>query len=54
MYSRLMNHVVTNTILAPEQYGFWPSFSTELALFNFTKTILDEFKKKTYCRRHFS
>ena len=36
-----MNYVVTNNTLAHEQYGFRPSFSTELALFNFTKNILD-------------
>jgi hypothetical protein len=47
-----MNYVVTNNILAPEKYGFRPSFSTELALFNFTKNIIDELKKKKF-RRHF-
>jgi hypothetical protein len=46
MYSRLMNYVVTNNILAPEQYGFQPSSSTELASFSFINNILNEFKKK--------
>jgi hypothetical protein len=30
MYSRLMHHLETNNILAPEQFGFRPSSSTEL------------------------
>jgi len=38
--------VVTNNILAQEQYGFRPSSSTELALFNFINNILNEFQKK--------
>jgi hypothetical protein len=42
MYSRLMNYVVTNNILAPEQYGFRPSSSTELASFSFINNILNE------------
>jgi len=29
MYSRLMNHLETNNILAPEQFGFRPSSSTD-------------------------
>ena len=41
-----MNHVVTNNILAPEQYGFRPSSSTELASFSFINNILHEFQKK--------
>ena len=41
-----MNYVVTNNILAQEQYGFWPSSSTELASFNFINNILNEFQKK--------
>jgi len=41
-----MNHMVTNNILAPEQYGFRPSSSTGLALFSFINNILNEFKKK--------
>jgi len=35
IYSRLMNHLETNNILAPEQFGFRPSSSTDSALFNF-------------------
>ena len=46
MYSGLMNHVVTNNILVPEQYGFRPSSSTELASFSFINNILNELKKK--------
>jgi hypothetical protein len=41
-----MNYVVTNNILAPEQYGFRPSSSTELASFSFINNILNEFKRK--------
>jgi hypothetical protein len=50
MYGRLMNHLETNNILAPEQFGFRPSSSTELASFNFINSILNEFQKK--CQRH--
>ena len=46
MYSRLMNHLETNKILAAEQFGFRPSSSTELALFNFINNILNQFQIK--------
>ena len=46
MYSRLMNHLETNNILAPEQFGFRPSSSTDLASFNFINNILNEFQEK--------
>jgi hypothetical protein len=46
MCSRLINYLVTNNILAQEQYGFRPSSSTELASFNFINNILNEFQKK--------
>jgi hypothetical protein len=45
MYSRLMNHLETNNILAPEQFGFRPSSSTELVSFKFINRILNEFQK---------
>ena len=38
--------MVTNNILAQEQYGFRLSSSTVLALFNFINNILNEFQKK--------
>ena len=41
-----MNHVATNNILAPEQYGFRPSSSTEQAAFNFINNILNKLQKK--------
>ena len=53
IYNRLMNHVTTNNILTPEQYGFRPSSSTEQATFNFINNILNKLQKKQYCRRHF-
>ena len=46
IYSRIMKHVVDNNILTLEQYGFRPSSSTELALFNFINHILEELQKK--------
>jgi len=46
IYNRLLNHVATNTILAPEQYGFRPSSSTEQATFNFISNILNKLQKK--------
>ena len=46
MYSRLMNHLETNKILAAEQFSFRPSSSTELALFNFINNILNQFQIK--------
>jgi len=41
-----MNYVVTNNILAQEQYGFRPSSSTELASFNCINNILNELQNK--------
>jgi hypothetical protein len=40
-----MNHLETNNILALEKFGFQPSSSTELALFNFINSTLNELKK---------
>ena len=41
-----MNHVTTNNILTPEQYGFRPSSSMEQATFNFINNILNKLQKK--------
>ena len=41
-----MNHLETDKILAAEQFGFQPSSSTELALFNFINNILNQFQIK--------
>ena len=45
-----MNHLETNNILAPEQFGFRPSSSTDLASFNFINNILNEFQGKNNVR----
>ena len=41
-----MNHLETNNILAAEQFGFRPSSSTDLVLFNYVNNILNEFQGK--------
>jgi hypothetical protein len=45
MYIRLINHLETNNILAPEQFGFRTSSSTAQASLNCVSHMLNELKK---------
>jgi hypothetical protein len=44
--SRLKQHLLTNDILAPEQYDFRNDVSTQTAVFNLTGTVLKAWNNK--------
>ena len=42
IHSQLYDHLQENDILRPEQFGFRPNYSTELACINLTDHILKQ------------
>jgi hypothetical protein len=48
VFSRLKQHLVSNDILAPEQYGFHKDVSMQTAVFNLTDTVLEAWNNKEF------
>jgi len=47
LYKRLYNHLITNNILVPEQFGFRCNTSTEAAIYTLISNILSSLNTKT-------
>ena len=48
IYNQLLEFLNSNSIISPQQYGFRPKRSTELALTFFTKYVLDAFDDEEF------